>query len=135
MADEPQPIEKPNLENLEMHMPEGEMAIPETEPPQKITNGPILILLTLIHRAILGCMYWWYVQMSKNTALPEYTRPTPEENNEPESTTAEAQTETMQAVSTSDELGAIEGDLEGTNLDALDAEIEAIESELDGTEN
>ena len=60
-------------------------------------------------------------------------RPTAEENNEPESTKAEAEVETMQALSTSDSLSAIEADLDNTELDELDSELQAIETELDTT--
>lgn len=122
---------KPNVDNVEMHMPEGSLAIPEGESDQKIANGPIIVLLVVLLIFIIGGMYWWYTQMQNSAPLPVPTRPTAEQNNEPESTTAEAQVETMQAVSSSDEVGAIEADLESTNLDSLDAELQAIESELD----
>lgn len=122
--------EKPNVDNLKMHMPEGSLAIPEGGSEQRIANGPILVLLIVLLILIIGGMYWWYTKLQGEPFLPTPTRPTAEQNNEPESTTAEAQTETMQAVSTSDEINAIEADLETTNLDSLDTELQAIESEL-----
>lgn len=123
--------EKPNVDNLKMHMPEGSLAIPEGESEQKIANGPIIVLLVVLLILIVGGMYWWYTKLQNEPFLPTSTRPTAEQNNEPESTTAEAQTETMQAVSSSDEVSAIEADIESTNLDSLDTELQAIESELD----
>ena len=132
MAEDKKPIEKPNLDNVEMHMPEGDAPILDVEPSHKIANGPIILLLVVLLIVILGGMFWWYTELSKQTVSPaSFDRPTPEENNEPESTTAEAQTDTLEAVSTSDELGPIEADLAGTNLNTLDAEIIAIEAELE----
>jgi uncharacterized protein HemX len=125
-----QPVEKPDLEGLKMHMPEGDLEVESEEPVQRITNGPILILLGLLLLAVLIGMVWWYFLLQQAEAPQPHTRPTAEENNEPESTTAEAQVETMQAVSTSDEMSAIEADLEGTTLDSLDSELNAIDSEL-----
>lgn len=123
---------KPNLDNVEMHMPEGDAPILDVEPSHKIANGPIILLLVVLLIVILGGMFWWYTELSKQTAAPtNFGRPSAEENNEPESTTAEAQAETLQSVSTSDELGPIEADLAGTNLNTLDAEIIAIEAELE----
>lgn len=124
--------DKPNLDNVKMHLPEGDM-VPTEEPKQVgIIHGPILGLLVVLLLLILGGMYWWYVTILQvDLVTPTATRPTPEQNNEPESTTAEAQTQVMGTMSTSDELSAIEADLEGTNLDSLDAELTAIEAELD----
>lgn len=94
----------------------------------------ILGLLIIFLMLILGGLYVWgeYLQVSSvPTPIVEDTRPTPEENNEPESTTAEAQVETMSALSTSDELSALKADIEGTPINSLDAERRAVEAELD----
>jgi hypothetical protein len=64
-------------------------------------------------------------------SIQDSNRPTAEENNEPESTTAEARTDLMGVVSTSDELDAIEADAKSTNLEDLTSEITPIETELD----
>ncbi len=77
-------------------------------------------------------MYYWFTMMqSTPIVVPEVTRPTAAQNNEPESTTAEAQTEGMGVVSSSDELDAINADLESTNLESLDTELNAIDAELE----
>jgi hypothetical protein len=131
MEEKNQPIEKPNLDDLEMHMPEGTMSVPETVPGKRVTNGPILLILIFLLVLILGGMFWWYYSLTNPGVEPlDVLRPTAEENNEPESTTAEAEVETMQAISTSDELGAIEADLFGTDIEVLDDDFAAIESVL-----
>ncbi|MEZ4103953.1 MAG: hypothetical protein R3B60_01570 [Candidatus Paceibacterota bacterium] len=60
--------------------------------------------------------------------LPE--RPSPEINKEPESATAYAQVDSLKVMSPSDELEAIEADLNSTNLDSLTLELQTIEREL-----
>ncbi len=101
--------------------------------PESVTNGPILILLLVLLFSVLGGMYYWFTVLRTNTPVinPTSLRPTASQNNEPESTTAEAQVEALETVSTSDEVPAIEADVEGTNLDSLDAELDAIEKEID----
>jgi hypothetical protein len=101
--------------------------------PESVTNGPILILLIALLLSVLGGMYYWFNVIRTNTPViaPTILRPSAAENNEPESTTAEAQVEAYGVVSNSDEIPAIESDVEGTNLDSLDAELDAIESEID----
>jgi hypothetical protein len=101
--------------------------------PESITNGPILFLLVALLFAILGGMFYWFTMLGKDTPviIPTALRPTAEKNNEPESATAKAQAEAYGVVSTSDEIPDIEADVEGTNLDSLDAELDAIEAELD----
>ena len=99
---------------------------------ENIANGPILFLLVVLLLAILGGMYRWFVVLDKNVpTISTSLRPTAEQNNEPESTTAEAQVEAYGVVSTSDEIPAIEADVAGTNLDSLDNELDAIDAEID----
>ncbi len=131
-------ILEPNFEGEEMTLPEGsEPATVSASPTrQSIVNIPIVILLGLILFAILGGLYYWYYTvMSIEIVEPTTTRPTAEENNEPESTTAEARTSTMNIVSTSDEIDAIEADVQSTNLNDLDSEINAIEAEMEAALN
>lgn len=105
-----------------------------TPQPENIANGPILFLLVVLLLAILGGMYRWFVVLDKNVpTISTSLRPTAEQNKEPESTTARAQTEAYGVVSTSDEIPAIEADVAGTNLDSLDSELDAIDAELNAT--
>jgi predicted secreted protein len=124
-------IIEPNFEGEEMKIPTG-MATPSTEPSApSVVSAPVLVLLTIVLIAIFaGLGYWYYLVMNTPIIDSMPLRPTPEMNNEPESTTAEARTATMDVVSTSDELDAIEADVESTNLDDLDAELTAIDAEL-----
>ena len=97
-----------------------------------ITNGPILILLVVLLIAILGGMYRWFVILNNDVpTINAGLRPSAAENNEPESTTAEARAEAMGVVSSSDEIPAIEADIESTDLDTMESELDAIEAELD----
>lgn len=97
-----------------------------------ITNGPILILLVVLLIAILGGMYRWFVILNNDVpTINAGLRPSAAENNEPESTTAEARVEAMGVVSSSNEIPAIEADIESTDLDSMESELDAIEAELD----
>ncbi len=105
--------------------------IAETPAPT-LVSGPILLLLFAILVALLGGIYYWYtILMSTPIEAPLPTRPTAEQNNEPESTTAEARTAATDVVSTSDELDAIAADAGSTNFEPLDSSFAAVESELD----
>lgn len=96
--------------------------------------GLLLGILILVLMLILGGLYLWSTSLMKAPAepmsQPEVQRPTAQQNNEPESTNAEADVETTNALSTSDELSAIRADIGGTNLDNLTDEIKPIEAEL-----
>ncbi len=106
-----------------------------TEPvhTESIANGPILVLLIILLLAILGGMYRWFVLLDNDIpAISAGLRPSAEENNEPESTSAEARAEAMGVVSNSNEIPAIEADIESTlELDSLESDLNAIEAELD----
>ncbi len=126
-------IKEPNFEGEVMHMPEtvATESVPVAQ--KKILSLPIIILLVVILITLLGGMgYWYYKVLSIEPSIPiNPVRPTAEENNEPESTTAEARTQATNVVSTSDELDAITADLESTNMEELLLETTAIETELD----
>ena len=99
---------------------------------ESIANGPILVLLVILLLAILGGMYRWFVLLDNDIpAIPAGLRPSAEENNEPESTSAEARAEAMGVVSNSNEIPAIEADIDSTELDTLESDLNAIEAELD----
>lgn len=130
----------PDLSQEEMKMPENSVASHAiVEPSQTPVNGIIIAILALLLVSILAGMYYWFSQLTnqpRTTTLPTpVERPTAEENNEPESTTAEAAVETQAALSTSDEIAAIEADIEATDLDSLDAELNAIDAELEAALN
>ncbi len=92
----------------------------------------ILITLSVALGAILIGLFLWYQALNTMPApQPDSLRPTAAMNNEPESTTAEAETESFGALSTSNEIEAIEADLESTNLDSLESELIQISTELE----
>jgi len=116
----------------EMKMPEN--STPVQTPSKSVLTGPIILLLGLLLLGVLAGLYLWFSNLNgtpEPVPDPVVERPTPEENNEPESATAEAQTENLGTMSTSDEISAIEADIEATDIESLDAELEAIEAELD----
>jgi cytoskeletal protein RodZ len=125
---------KPTFTNEELKMPEE--AFGSSGPlPQSSHFGIVLGALILILTTILIGLYVWAKTLQGNMALveqiPESSRPTAEENNEPESTNAEADVQVLETQSTSDELGPIEADLESTNTETFEAEINAIDAELE----
>ena len=125
-------INEPNFEGEEMKMP-TEVVVAPAQENKNILNSTIILLLFIILVVILGGLYYWY-SIVKSTPIiqPTNNRPTAEQNNEPESTNAEAQTQALDVVSTSDELDTIEADVSSTNLDNLDAELNALDAELTG---
>jgi len=131
------PNTAPDLSHEEMKMPENSAkSIRQPERSQTPVNGIIILILALLLIGILGGMYYWFSQLTANTTpVPTVERPTSEENNEPESTTAEAAVENQAALSTSDEIASIEADVLATDLDSLDAELIAIDAELDAALN
>lgn len=96
-------------------------------------NGIIIIILFLILGAISAGLFYWYKLGNIPVVVETTMRPTYETNKEPESTTAKAQVDTLGVMSTSDELGAIEADLESTSLTNLDTELIPIDQELEAS--
>ncbi len=127
-------IQEPNIEGMEMKMPENaDLLTAENTNKRNVISGPLLLILALLLILILAGMYYWFGTLSTapTTIPPESTRPTAEQNNEPESTTAEAETDMMRVTSPSDELDAIEADIAATNLDTLDIELQTIDTEIE----
>jgi len=124
---------EPVISDEELKMPEetfGSFSSEESRPALGFVLAALIIILILI----LGGLYLWSQNLTPAEPIaPTPTRPTAEQNNEPESTNAEAEVETFQAMSTSDELGAIAADLEATDLDSLDADLNAIDVELNSS--
>ncbi len=106
--------------NPKMHMPPGYGG--------KVHTGPVLAILIIVLVLILGGLYIWGALLSKDTPL--YEEPSLI-NNEPETPRAEADRQIFEIVSPSDDLSAIETDIESTNLDTLDTDVHTIGIELD----
>jgi len=134
MEQEQQTPQAPDLSHEEMKMPENAGTHPaQKAPASKPVHGIIIAILAVLLIFILAGMYYWFSQLTNQIAPtpPVVERPTAQENNEPESTTAEAAVETQAALSTSDEIAAIEADIAATDLESLDTELTAIDAELD----
>lgn len=127
---------EPIVSDEEMKMPEESFGAVEAEPNTASHLGFILGALIIILVLLLGGLYLWSTTFNQETeVIPEATRPTAAENNEPESTNAEAQVETMGALSTSNSLDAIDADLDSTDTTGLDVEMTDIETELTNSGN
>jgi len=127
-------IKEPNFEGEEMKIPENMQHLAneaDTTPVNPISTPILIVLTTILLLIFAGLAYWYYLitTMPVTPTIPP-ERPTLETNREPETPTAAARTEALDVVSTSDELGAIEADIESTNFDDLDMEMNAIEAEL-----
>ena len=90
--------------------------------------GPILGVLVVVLVLILGGLYLWgsMITSSNNEARVERVIP----NNEPETPRAAADTQILEIMSPSDEISAIEADLESTQLDSVDADLNTIDAEF-----
>lgn len=123
------PVTQPVAEDMKMPQNSAPMIDESAEKP---VRGPVILLLGVLLLAVLVGLAMWFTDINKapSVAPAPVERPTDEQNNEPESTTAKAQTDNLEVVSTSDEISAIEADIEATDIEALDAELEAIEAEL-----
>ena len=127
--------QQPNFEGEEMKLPTMRPGSSEPETSKTFTSGTIITILFVALGFILAGLTYWYITAK---AVPEIvpvttTRPTLETNREPETPTATAQVESFAAMSTSDELTAIEADLMSTNLETLEAELLQIDQELEAS--
>ena len=137
-ADQKTPTGAPDLSGEEMKLPENSAPQATANETRAVpVNGIVIVILALLLIFLLGGMYYWFSQLTANVVVeaPVVERPTAEENNEPESTTAEAAVEIQNTMSTSDEIIAIEADIAATDLDSLEAELNAIDAELDAAMN
>lgn len=131
MDESKQPEAEATISDEELKMPDEPFLKSDfTEKTPHSYLGVILAVLIVILCILLGGLYLWSTTLTTAPATESVTRPTAENNNEPESTNAEADVETTQAVSTSNDLGVIEADLESTNLTELDSGLADIDSEL-----
>lgn len=99
----------------------------------KSTNRKLFLGIFLILLLLVSSFFWYKMSHKKISIVDAPLRPTAAENNEPESTTAEAETESLNALSSSDELSAIEADLKSTNLDSLTSDLNQIDAVLDSS--
>lgn len=118
-----------------------ELKFPETSRVKRVATAPLernryapMILGTLIFvlLLVLAGLYYWHDLITRTPiVISTSNRPTAAENQEPESTTARADTDALEVLSTSDEIPALEADIEGTNLETLERELNTIDAELE----
>lgn len=122
----------PEFNDEEMHMPNNGFKTMETEHHGKL--GLILGLLILALVLILAGLYLWYTNAFEQATSPiqqaEPIREVPEMPNDPETANADATVQQLDTVSPSNDLDSIVADVESTNLETLDAELNAIDAEL-----
>lgn len=123
-------------QSSEPHFENGPMKVPEGSPAARMAAtssrgfGLVLGGLCAILLLILGGMYFWFTNQ-QSTATPDTTlRPTAEENKEPESTNARAGADALSTLSTSNELEAIRADIESTDIQGINSDMQAIEAEI-----
>lgn len=123
----------PTFEIDELKMPSARLASVAQRPLEKSKMAPVILsTLVILLLVVLAGLYYWQQLLTTTPLVPSTSlRPTAEQNQEPESTTARAQTDSIATVNTSDELTAIEADLDSTNLNSLDSELRAIDAELE----
>ena len=91
--------------------------------------GPIIGVLSLMLILILGGLYMWGGLLAKPAVVAPIEKPIV--NNEPETPRAVADTQILEIMSPSDEISAIEADLESTRLDSLDADLNTMDAEFE----
>ena len=112
-----------NDQNQEVHMPNDLNASHHTH------MGPILGILVIVLVIILGGLYLWGGMLAEEAPVVSEQQII---NNEPETQRATTDQEILETLSPSDELDAIEADINSTNLDSLDTDMTSIDAELGG---
>lgn len=93
---------------------------------KSVTRGLLIGIMGGTLLLILGGLFLWGTIVFKEP--PATFVPPP--NNEPETPRADADIQILKTVSSSDELSSIRTDLDSTNMDALDKELELIEADF-----
>ncbi|TSC67402.1 MAG: hypothetical protein G01um101472_423 [Parcubacteria group bacterium Gr01-1014_72] len=106
---------------MDMQQPVGQSApaggMPGTSPSgEKSSAGPVIGSIIVIVILIVGAIYFWGAKLSREEAVPA---------GEADQTTA-----ALRAQGSSDEVGAIESDLDATELEGLDADFSELEAQL-----
>lgn len=88
------------------------------------TVGPVVGTIVIVAVLVIGGLYYWGAQLNKQSAVDESLTA------EDITAAVDTSTEALGIQSTSDEVTAIEDDLDLTDLDDLDAELGNIDVEL-----
>jgi len=132
MHEEQKKHNDPGVDAPEAHDEEA-MYTPDTgqasEDDAHANLGPILGVLIVVLVLILGGLYLWGRALVET---PPPSAPAVEEvpNNEPETPESQARADIAKTQSPSDAFSAIEADIESTNLEAVDEQIDAFTAEF-----
>lgn len=116
-----------------MKLPENFESSEQTAKKSSI-SGLIIFLLFVLLLILLGGLYYWATFLNQPAiSEPSSDTVTSEQDQIPTSTTADTgvRSDNLDTVRTSNELDAIAADVENTNLNDLDAELDAIDVELE----
>lgn len=123
-----------DINNVEFKMPEEDFLNNEPAGETTRTLPIILILIILLLLLVLGGLIWWGKELIKpappEEIVPTVTRPTDEENDEPETTNAEADVSVIKTTSSSGEWPDIEADLKATDISITTKEMSTIDNYL-----
>jgi hypothetical protein len=107
---------------------------PSADVKQSPSLASVVSLVIIVVVVCVGALYLWGSTLSVDDLIDTpVTEPATPANNEPETPRAKADVETLGAMSTSDELGAISADLDSTHVD-LDSDVQAMEAEVTALE-
>ncbi len=112
----------PDISKVELRVPSGTNGVHHAH------VGPILAVLIIMLVFIFGGLYLWGGMLGTETPVPVETMPL---NDEPETTRANVDQEILEVVSPSDELSAIDADVNSTNFGSLDSDLSTIDIEFD----
>lgn len=114
-------------------LPQDQMKMPEENfgqsavEPHSSHMGVILGVLIVALVLILGGLYLWSVTLQTQTPPPTVATPNTQKNEQPQQATS---TQDANALSTSDEIQAIDTDLQKTDVASITSEIPAIEARM-----
>lgn len=107
---------------------------PETGKSALASSGPIIGIVVLVIALLLGALYLWSSMLVPATTEP-VVEETPVTTEPEEAPVLDPKTEAYGNTSASDEMTAIEADVESTDLEGLDAEMTAMEAEMEDFES
>lgn len=113
------------MENDQMDPQQMSNKVPNQQPMEDGKQvGPVIGAVIIVAVLVIGGLYYWGAELDKQTAV--------DENLTGEQIAAEEDiaTQALSEQGTSDEVSAIEDDLNLTDLDDLDAELGNIDAEL-----
>lgn len=112
------------MENDQSQQKIAEEMPQEQNTPQGSTLGPVVGTIIIVAVLVIGGLYYWGAQLNKQAIVDETL------TGEEIAAEVDTSTEALGVQGTSDEVTAIEDDLDLTDLSDLDAELGNIDAEL-----